>query len=55
MLSGLDAQRMAAGLSASSAAGIDPAALFERFSASPTLGPRMSNPRVLAALMDMAR
>ncbi|KAF8069370.1 TIC40 [Scenedesmus sp. PABB004] len=54
MLSQLDAAKMASGLSASSRAGLDPAALFERFSQSPTLAPRMNDPRVLAALMDLA-
>ncbi len=55
MLSNLDASKMAAGMSASSQAGLDPTALFERFNASPTLAARMQDPRVLAALMDMAR
>lgn len=55
MLSHLDPSRLQAQLSDSNQAGLDPTDLFERFQQSPTLGPRMSDPRVLAALMDMAR
>eukprot|EP00878_Enallax_costatus_P024991 GHUV01026707.1.p1 GENE.GHUV01026707.1~~GHUV01026707.1.p1 ORF type:complete len:385 (+),score=94.03 GHUV01026707.1:234-1388(+) len=54
MLSGLDPAKLQSQLSDSNQAGLDPTALFERFQQSPSLGPRMSDPRVLAALMDMA-
>jgi hypothetical protein len=54
-LLGLDPRRMAEGMAASRAAGLDPAALLAAFHASPSLAPRMSNPRVLTALMDLAR
>lgn len=55
MFSGLDPSKMAAGLQASHQAGLDAAQLMERLQQSPTLAARMNNPRVLAALMDMAR
>lgn len=54
MFAGLDPSQMAAGIAATQRSGLEPAALLERFSASPSLSQRMNNPRVLAALMDMA-
>lgn len=42
-------------MSATLQAGIDPAAIVQRFQQSPTLAKAMENPRVMAALMDMAR
>ncbi|WIA10443.1 hypothetical protein OEZ85_010635 [Tetradesmus obliquus] len=54
MFAGLDPSQMAAGIAATQRSGLEPSALLERFSASPSLSQRMNNPRVLAALMDMA-
>jgi hypothetical protein len=51
----VDLNRVSQGMSATLQAGIDPAALIQRFQQSPTLAKAMENPRVLAALMDMAR
>jgi hypothetical protein len=53
--SSMGAERLEAGLAASRAAGIDPSAIFARLSGHPTLGPKLQNPRVLAALMDCCR
>jgi hypothetical protein len=51
----MGAERLEAGLAASRAAGIDPSAIFARLSNHPALGPKLQNPRVLAALMDCVR
>jgi hypothetical protein len=55
MFAGVDPSKMAAGIAATQQSGLDAARLLERFHASPSLSQRMTNPRVLAALMDMAR
>jgi hypothetical protein len=55
MFTGLDPSKMASGIASAQQGGLDAARLLERFHASPSLSQRMTNPRVLAALMDMAR
>jgi hypothetical protein len=54
IMQGVDLDKVSAGMSATLQAGIDPARLIQRFEASPSLAKAMQNPRVLAALMDMA-
>jgi hypothetical protein len=54
IIQNVDLSRVSQGMSATLQAGIDPAALIQRFQQSPTLAKAMENPRVLAALMDMA-
>jgi hypothetical protein len=55
LIQAVDVGKMQAGMSASLAAGIDPTAVIRAFQASPSLAKAMENPRVMAALMDMAR
>jgi hypothetical protein len=55
MFANLDAAKMQQGLQATMDAGLDPAAIVARFQQSPSLATAMQNPRVMAALMDMAR
>jgi hypothetical protein len=55
IFTGLDPSKMASGIASAQQGGLDAARLLERFHASPSLSQRMTNPRVLAALMDMAR
>lgn len=54
IMQGVDLDKVSAGMSATLQAGIDPVRLIQRFEASPSLAKAMQNPRVLAALMDMA-
>lgn len=54
IIQGVDLDKVSAGMSATLQAGIDPARLIQRFQESPSLAKAMENPRVLAALMDMA-
>jgi len=55
IIQNVDMSKVSQGMSATLQAGIDPARLIERFQQSPSLAKAMENPRVLAALMDMAR
>lgn len=55
IIQNVDVTKMTKGVSATLQAGIDPAALTKRFQQSPSLAKAMENPRVMAALMDMAR
>lgn len=55
IIKGIDMERVSEGMSAAQQAGIDPAALVQRFQQSPTLAEAIKSPRVMAALMDMAR
>lgn len=55
IIQGVDMSKIPQGISATLQAGIDPARLVERFRESPSLAKAMENPRVLAALMDLAR
>jgi len=51
MMSGVGADRMAAGIDATRKAGMDPGALFGSFMASPSLAAKLRDPRVLTALV----
>lgn len=55
IIANVDMDKVSQGMSATLQAGIDPTQLIERFQQSPSLAKAMENPRVLAALMDMAR
>jgi hypothetical protein len=55
MLHQLDPNQMAAGLSATQAAGLDPAAVMQRILQSPVLADRLRNPRVMQAVLEMTR
>lgn len=55
IIQGVDLNKVSQGMTATLQAGIDPSQLIQRFQQSPSLAKAMENPRVLAALMDMAR
>lgn len=54
IIQGVDLNKVSQGMTATLQAGIDPSQLIQRFQQSPSLAKAMENPRVLAALMDMA-